>query len=264
MRFIIMSIISSTKRIDESLLSERITIIDENTIEYQKRGYGLIKTNRPLSAVRLELAIDESGLSQTDLAKMSDVTQPTISRIIEGKTKNSIKMPILAQSLGLDSDWLSGMVKETKDITKLENNILRIANEEFMLIRMYDYENKARMNPEKYNSKDSITMLASGLINRNIQANHLSFVYAEDKANMPNILLGSAVIFNTNDTSISDGDFFVIKHGDMGECIRTLFKEPNGNIRIRAKQNEYPEYVVDPDKDKFKVLGKVLFVTNSY
>ncbi|GEM_PF-2087291 len=252
--------------VDEASLSSRINIKDDKTIDYVKKGFGQLNTDRPLSSVRLELALDESGLTQDELAKLADVEQATISRIIMGKTKKSRFIPNIAKALGLNSEWLAGL--EQQDIiVKVQDNTLRISDENFILVRMYEDANNPNALKDKNAGRDSTIMIAAQLVSDNISHNDLRFVYSEDRANAPEITPGAAVTFNLKEEEVTpstNGDYFVIKHG-KNKYVRTLFLEPDGSIRVRAKQENFPEYTVNTENDPtFQILGRVLFVTNKY
>lgn len=255
------------KPVNEQSISSRIRIKDDSTITYIKAGHGEINTDRPLGAVRLELALDDSGLTQYDLADLANVKQGTISRIISGVTKKSRHLPDIAQALKINVEWLSGF-DQKDDFVKLDNNSLRINNEEFILIRMYEESHQLNAAKEKkYMGKDSTTMIAAKLLDQGIDPADLNFIYEYDRANMPDIRPGAAITFNTKDnvvTTKTNGDFFVIQHDQQGATVRRLFLEPNGSIRLKAKEIDYPEYVMKLDEPGFKILGRVAFITNSY
>lgn len=253
-------------KINENEISERINIIDQNTIEYIKSGHGKIKTSKSLNAVRLELALDESGLTQKELASLSKVKQPTISRIVEGKTKLSRHIPTIASALGVSSEWLAGLETGTQ---KINNNLLRISGENFILISMYcdDFDSQKNFNQDqdhKDKERDSYIMIPERLINSTIGYSNLAFITVKDNANFPDIMNGSAVTFDKSDKNIINGNFFVINYGVMKFVVRELYMEPNGDIRIKPKQKNFPEYIVSRDTDSFNILGRVITVTNIY
>ena len=57
-------------------------------------------------ADRLKAAMDEKGWGQTTLAQKADVTQATIWKILNGKTKKSKYLPDIARTLGKSVEWL--------------------------------------------------------------------------------------------------------------------------------------------------------------
>lgn len=237
---------------------------NEQNISYRKKGFGLQHTSRPLSAIRLELALDEAGLSQTDLAKKIDVQQSTISKIIDGSTKRSRYLPQIAKVLGKDANWLAGIEPNDKNNPTINKNLLSINKNLFILVPKYEIKN----NHSPENSNESITsegtfMIAATYLPKNIEPNALHFIEEPERAMQPDIKQGSIVTFNSEDVAIKNGDVFVIKIGET-VCSRILFSQPNGDILIRAKEPDFPDYVVKPQDSTFTVLGKVVFVTNRF
>ena len=57
-------------------------------------------------ADRLKAAMDEKGWGQTTLAQKADVTQATVWKILNGKTKKSKYLPDIARTLGKSVEWL--------------------------------------------------------------------------------------------------------------------------------------------------------------
>lgn len=258
-----MNLSPAPKELDQKSISSRINANENGVIEYTKMGHGLIKTNRPLTSVLLELALDDSGLTQAQVAQLAGTEQPTISRIIDGKTKQSRHIAKIAKVLGVSSEWLAGLDEGTETV-KVTDNVLRISDEVFILVSMYEGAHNSHAKGHKNSARDSKTMIAARLIEKSINHSDLRFIIEDDRANVPDIRLGASVIFNTNNTEINNGDFFVIQHGSLKPCVRKLYLEPNGDIRIRANQDDFPEYIVSKDDPSFNILGKVVFVTNVY
>ena len=57
-------------------------------------------------ADRLKAVMDEKGWSQTTLAEKADVTQATVWKILNGKTKKSKYLPDIARAFGRSVEWL--------------------------------------------------------------------------------------------------------------------------------------------------------------
>lgn len=244
----------------DSDMCKNISIgFDENgqqVITYTKKGYGVMKTNRPLGAVRLELALDEAEISQSELARRIGARQPAISRIMTGETRNSHLISAIAKELNKTPEWLAGNVTADKTIALIHKNILVIDEAPFVLVQHYS----ANTNEDHPDAK-SIVVVSSEQISNPENKEHLRFSIEPDRAMSPDIKQGASVIFNTSDTRITNGDMFVIKVGDT-VCTRCLFSQHDGSILIRAKESDFPDYALSSTDDSFKVLGRVLFVTN--
>lgn len=59
-------------------------------------------------AARLSQALAERGIDQSMLARRVGATQGTISKIIQGTTRNSRYLPRIAHELGVSLPWLMG------------------------------------------------------------------------------------------------------------------------------------------------------------
>ena len=270
----IYEITSKLKPINESEISSRIRLKEDGLIEYDKTGYHKPQvTDKPLSSVRLELAIDASGLTQGEITQLvnshvdkdSQIAQPTISRIISGKVKKTTYFPVLAKTLGVSASWLAGLDQCDEMSIKSKENEISINGQRFILVCIYDKTHSTdTSNHNNRNGRESKIMVAAALIDDTIDISKLKFIYEDDRANAPEILPGASVTFDTSNTTIINGDFYVIQHGENKECVRTLFKEPNGDTRIRAKQSEFPEYIVKKGDQDLKILGRVVAVTNKF
>lgn len=56
---------------------------------------------------RLQAAMDHKKFSQEDLADKAKVSQVAIHKILSGKTRESKKLPQIADALGVYQDWLT-------------------------------------------------------------------------------------------------------------------------------------------------------------
>ena len=65
-----------------------------------------------LTADRLEIAMEDRGYDQSQLARQIGVSQATINRIVQGKTANSRLLPRIATHLGVSLPWLLGMADD--------------------------------------------------------------------------------------------------------------------------------------------------------
>lgn len=234
------------------------------SVTYNKVGHGAQKTDRPLGAVRLEIALDEAKMTQTELAEKINVQQPTISRIIDGTTKRSRYLPLIAKVLGKNVNWLAGIEPNDKNNAVINKNLLDINNHLFIIVPEYKNKDNAGSEniPESINGEGT-TMIALDLLPKNIDPAALRFINESERAMSPDIKIGAAVTFDSTDTRINNGDVYVIKCGELTSS-RILFIQPNGHILIRAREADFPDFVINPEVDNFEVLGRVLFVTNRF
>lgn len=257
---------SESKGLDslQNVVVHEATESSPSSITYTKRGYGEKETQRPIGAVRLEIALDEAKMTQTELAEKIKVRQPTISRIIDGTTKRSRYLPTIAKVLNKNVNWLAGIEPNDKNNAVINKNLLDINNHLFIIVPLYkNKDNDPSDNINESILKESTVMIAEGLIPKNIDPNSLKFIYETERAMSPEIKIGAAVTFNPLDTIVTSGDIFVVRIGDTISS-RILFTQPNGEVLIRAKAEDFPEYNVRVGSDDFEILGRVIFVTNKY
>ncbi len=75
--------------------------LTENTLRY---SFHTMKT----IAERLKYAMSQADdISQTELAESAGVSQPTIWKLLNGKTRKSKELPSIAAALGVNMEWLA-------------------------------------------------------------------------------------------------------------------------------------------------------------
>lgn len=252
-----MNLSTANLRIDEATISAKIDV-HEDHIVYVKKGHGKIKTTKPLGAVRLELALDESGLTQAEIAEKANITQPTISRMIKGKNHGKYTIEV-ANVLGVSADWLSGLEYDPDKNPKLIENILSYKQNEFYIVDEYVNAHNKDLKTAHKNSK---IMIHSAIV-KDRDPKSLKFFVSSDQSMSPDINPGSFVTFCTTETYINNGSYYAVQLGEQ-ECVRKVFVQPDRSILIRAKNEDYPDYTIKPYDRTVKILGKVISVTNQY
>lgn len=75
--------------------------LTENTLRYSFHTMNTI-------AERLKHAMLQAGdISQTELAESAGVSQPTIWKLLNGKSRKSKELPTIASALGVNLEWLA-------------------------------------------------------------------------------------------------------------------------------------------------------------
>ena len=81
-----------------------------------------------LFGTRLQQAMNKRDFSAAELSRKSNISEANISRYLSGISEPSMKnLLILAQTLNVSSDWLSGN-EETYEIHYGNNDLMRIYN----------------------------------------------------------------------------------------------------------------------------------------
>ncbi|UIW10309.1 Helix-turn-helix protein [Flyfo siphovirus Tbat2_3] len=70
-------------------------------------GYMFLSMKTDNLADRLKIAMDRAGMNQAQLADASGVAQPSIFKVLSGKTKKSGYVVEMAVALGVRSEWLA-------------------------------------------------------------------------------------------------------------------------------------------------------------
>lgn len=246
--------INRPNKIDENEINDRIEIL-EDRIRYMKKGYGWIETNKPLCAVKLELIFDASGLSQERFAQQVGITQPTLSRMIAGKSISKAHLVEIATHYNLTMEWLLGL--EDKPQPKLHDNILSLNTDNFVIVSRY-------VNQDNQHHQDTKnTIMIHDSILKFLPFDYLRFITQNDRSMSPDILPGAAVVFNTSHTSIENGEMYVVEIANQFS-VKTIFVAPDGSLNLKSKMQDYPDYCVQKDDPNVRILGRVVTVTNIY
>lgn len=248
---------------DNSEISSKVLENGAIELTYAKKGYGIQKTTRPLSAVRLELSMDEAGVNQTELAYMTGVTQTTISRILKGETLNSKYLPIIAEKLQKNPNWLAGLDQAETNTATISGNKLIIENSLFLIVPRFkaakEGENGHIIRQEE--NKDDARMLLSSSIPESIDKDALRFYIENERAMNPVINSGATVFFENKYDFILSGEIYAILNGGQVSS-RYLFLQPNGDILMRAKESNFPDFTIEASQKNNYILGRVIFVIN--
>lgn len=242
--------------IDESLISLKIRDYGDH-IEYEKQGYGLIVTKKPIESVRLELLIDASGLNQEAFSDFVGISQPTLSRLKNGQTKAKGHYFTIAEKFNISSEWLAGIENDVNDKPRLIDSVLKLNSDDFIVVQRHILsENEAIAD------NNNTIMLHASLL-RQFKPKDLRFIIQNDNAMLPLIKKGAAVTFSLSNESIQSGSLYALQIGD-DVCARYVFNDPDGSHRIRAADSNFPEYIATADSHNIKIIGRVVTVTNTY
>lgn len=208
---------------------------------------------------RLNYAYSRQDLSQTRIAKMAGIAQPTFNELLAGKYKSSKKSEELAEALNVDYQWLvTGIPSEDAGNSESIVNI--------PLVEGYDnYINTQLKNqvkkPHKFMQLD-----IKALRKRGINFHDARYVPMTDKSMGIVINEDSPVFFDTTQKLIEDGMAYVISHGGILQ-VRLLFNAPMGSIKLQAVDSRFETISLNMDQQEqqlFEILGQVFAVVNYY
>jgi len=81
---------------------------------YQAGDYSSVMS-KGITAQRLEEAMEERGLDQSELARIVGCSPAAINQILSGKTRNSRFLPVIATRLGKPLSYLQGASNDPDD-----------------------------------------------------------------------------------------------------------------------------------------------------
>nr|WP_314367216.1 helix-turn-helix domain-containing protein [uncultured Acinetobacter sp.] len=218
------------------------------------------QTNNTLGS-RIELLMNEHGINQIELAEKVDVSQGTISRIIDGKFKKSKYLPAIAKVLNTTPEYLKHGTIDQKYAEKTSPSNFRIKEHDFMLISMY------HIDAENSKDNEEVLMLDKSMVPSGYNTENLRFINQSDDAMSPKITRNSKVAFSMDHKNVIQGLAYVIKNGVLPAQARLLYPLANGGLRVSGtpEQQQYfqDEFISKEDLDNgtFVVLGKVFSVT---
>lgn len=81
-----------------------------NTLGYLTkniRGYMFGPMNKTTLAQRLKMAMEEGGFTQASLAEAAGISQPSVWKIVSGRSQGSVKLFDIAKALRVRPEWLA-------------------------------------------------------------------------------------------------------------------------------------------------------------
>ena len=214
---------------------------------------------------RLSRLLEQQNISQAELADMLDIGQPTISKICKNSTKKSKYLPEIAAILNVNIEWLLHGVGE-KDpkgsVISSQSSLLQQTNK-FILIGKYgDLNNRVEESPDATCLQENKLMFDKELLPKGTTVNDIEYIVVQDTAMGKIANVGARVTFDKTNTCVISGKIYAIEIGGLLQS-RYLFLLPDQQVRISAEDKEnYPDIVVQLDQPNFKILGKVITVTN--
>ncbi|CNK74165.1 repressor protein CI [Yersinia enterocolitica] len=95
-------------------------------------------------AERINLAMNELGLTQGSLAKLAGVTQPTIWKLTSGKTQSTGKILEISRALGVHPEWLASGIGPMWDNTKPASDLpTKLESNDFYRVEVLDVKASA-------------------------------------------------------------------------------------------------------------------------
>ncbi|EAP0942979.1 helix-turn-helix transcriptional regulator [Salmonella enterica] len=231
-------------------------------------------------AERLKLAMSQTGITQAELAKQSNLSQGAINKLVSGKAKSSKGLLAIALALDVDPRWLQwgvGDLTPPPDSRK-ERKKLAFEHEVKTEIqrnrRYYDVEVPFVDGLEfiggdgsysEVNEDEPFKIVPASVFERckvySKSVNLICFLFHGDS--MSPAIIDSALVFvDTKDKKIRDGLPYAINQ-DGWKRVRFLDQTSPSKLKIRSCQPEkYPDE--EAAIDSVEILGRVFMVTSIY
>ncbi len=205
------------------------------------------------------------NLSQSEIAKMCGIKQPSYNSIETGKSKIGSKYMVnIANALGVHVEWLiSGDIKL---MPKLHENFESSITGEHSK-QISSTANIPLINPKSYKTENGIRIDLTQIIEfksipssffklKKIQIPNLKLWTMNNNSMSPYINKGDLVGFDISETKILDGEIYFIFFEDEF-MIKKIIKEANGVLILSSfNQSNFRDKRVSNDYKNLLILGQ--------
>ncbi|GAB1102135.1 XRE family transcriptional regulator [Shewanella algae] len=229
-------------------------------------------------ADRLKLAMDEAGYTQASLGEAIGMAQPSVWKLVTGKTKNTRKLYEIARVLRVNPDWLltgkgqkemaggssnKNEIPDESEWVKMEpwDDSTPIDKEEVLVPFLKDVElacGDGTFNEEDYNGfKLRFSKATLRRVGANTDGSGVICFPASGNSMEPYIPHGTTVAINTNDKKIVDGKIYAINENGW-KRIKVLRRSSPNMLNISSFNSE--EY--DPEEkpvDSVEIIGRLFW-----
>lgn len=218
-------------------------------------------------AERLRTALERSGLGQSDLARRAGTTQPTINKLLTGKSLTSKKLVPIANVLGVSAEWLvtgkgeigsnppdySSELIDNQDIEEIE--IPRFKN----INSAFTSDGNIQSNSDK-----TLKLTDDELTSYGVSASYSDLIAFQlnDDTMSPIMPEGAIVGVDTGDRQIVDGKVYVIDQ-DGWRRVRRIFRKSADKLILKSfSESLYPDE--EASIRDIKILGRVFFCVSVF
>lgn len=249
-------------------------------------------------ADRLARKMNERGLTQYRLWKLSGVSQPTIKRILDGESREPDKSTVerLAKALGTSYlelyDGKISLGPDPDQTNAVPGGFVQLPNEQGpsnsgkpsgpVLGVLEPWDDDTPLEEDEVEVplfKETEFAVGDGVYAPHIELTNYKVRFARstlrkagvDPANAAcatasgnsmadYIVDGTTIGIDRGRTQVKDGKIFAIDHGGLLR-VKYLYKLPNGGLRLRShNSDEYPDEVFGADWPQYiKILGWVFW-----
>jgi phage repressor protein C with HTH and peptisase S24 domain len=224
-------------------------------------------------ASRLDQAMKAAGIpSQNALARLSDVPQPTINRILKGVGKKGPEAHTivrLAEACNVSFQWLfegiGPMQREPRaeaDQPAAETMKVSVDDQEsgkFVGVRMLKRVIHAGIDGTdgdfEYDDGIVLSLPMDWVLAKRLNPSKLVALKVKGESMYPTMREGNVVIVNTADRAPVDGDLFAVNHNQK-PVVKRLERE--SGLWYLASDNRLPEYSRRRADEETEIIGRVV------
>lgn len=188
---------------------------------------------------RVRIKRKELGLSQTQLATLSGLTQPTISALEQNRSHTTGSLASIAKALDVSALWLETGLGEAVSMTSGEASY---SEPETCTVALLECKGSCG-NGKLYGDVDFSPVSLSRNIFRkySVSPSNLIALHADGDSMSPYIVHGDILFFDTSNADFRDGGIYLIDTLD-GLRVKRVNRRADGRIILRSD---------NPDKARF-------------
>jgi bacteriophage CI repressor helix-turn-helix domain len=221
-------------------------------------------------STRLKQLLDDRNLSMNAFAKQLGVSQPSISDIVNGRTRSPKNILEIASALGVNPHWLktgSGPIEPTAQGTSIQS-LVSTDSDEHRRFRVDYLDVQAAAGHSGIENADypeviqSIYFSKEGLLEIVGKSTNdgISLINVPTDSMVPTINKGDIVFVDTKvNYYTGEGVYFFLLNG--GAYIKRLMKLPTGVYRAISDNSVYPDFDISDELfDTAVIIGKFIKV----
>ncbi|EOG5372583.1 helix-turn-helix domain-containing protein [Cronobacter turicensis] len=192
---------------------------------------------------RLEIAMTAGGFSQASLAEAAGVSQPTVWKIVSGRTQSSAKIVDLAKALGVRPEWLAHGVGSMKSEQVETSNASSIIYEGTIALPLYDESEK----------QIGLTVVPDAINHEKSRAYKLNY-----ETGFPELPQGCTIVVDSEETPVNN-DFVYAKINGKSSAYRYLTRGPQNYLDVGDSR-----LGLVPIDERVEILGVIVFMARSF
>lgn len=192
---------------------------------------------------RLEMAMTAGGFSQASLAEAAGVSQPTVWKIVSGRTQSSAKIVDLAKALGVRPEWLAHGVGTMKAEQAGAGDSNSVAYEGTIQLPLYD---------------ESEQQIGIAIVPEAIRADTSKAYKLNYETGFPELPQGSTIVVDSGETPVNN-DFVYAKISGKSSAYRYLTRGPQNYLDVGDSR-----LGLVPIDERVEMLGVIVFMARSF